>query len=437
MKVSIKQYKDDLGKKLKWLIIFRIIFTTILLGSTIFIQFQLHDDLSPLAKSLLALYALIVIIFYLSIIYAFILPYIKNGIIFAYIQIISDTFIVTLIIFCTGGFGSIFSFLYLVVIMYSSLLLFRKGSIIMASICSIQYGVMIDLEYYKIIIPFGIEENILALSYDWVFILYRIIMLIMACFAVALLSGFLSEQIKRTRKELLVMEEQVKRVEKVAVIGEMAASMAHEIKNPLASLIGAIQILKEELPPNAHQDKLMAIINREAERLNMLLTNFLFFTKPVTSSIKAIDLAKVIDEIVSLFEKDKCCRDRITISTKFNPNIFVEMDQSHLCQVMWNLLINSAEAIKDKGIISIDIYKTKRGYACIRISDNGCGISEKDLNSIFDPFFTTKSKGTGLGLSIVNRILESYDGELDVESKIGIGTTFTLSLKLINFNIDK
>ena len=136
---------------------------------------------------------------------------------------------------------------------------------------------MIDLEYYNLLKPLGMDGYVVNVSYDETNIFYRVLMIIMACFAVAFLSGFLSEQIKKTKTALLYMEEQVKRVEKMAVIGEMAAGLAHEIKNPLASLTGAIQMLREDLNYDAAQDKLMQIITREAERLNTLLGNFLFF----------------------------------------------------------------------------------------------------------------------------------------------------------------
>ena len=108
------------------------------------------------------------------------------------------------------------------------------------------------------------------------------------------------------------------------------------------------------------------------------------------------------------------------------------MDPAHLRQVLWNLLINAAEAIEGSGSIDIKLYSDKNKYACIEISDNGSGMSDEIMKSIFDPFFTTKKNGTGLGLSIVHSILESYDSRLDVESRENFGTTFTLKLEHIN-----
>ena len=413
---------------------FRVLFTTLLLGSTIILQLQ--ESPSPLARPLLLLYGLIAGIFLLSFIYSLILLRVKQGLFFAYIQCGIDTFIVTLIIYVTGCFSSIFSFLYLVVIVYSSMLLFRKGSMIMASLCCIQYGIMVDLEYYGIILPFVMKGNVLAANYDWSIVLYRIIMIIFACFAVAFLSSLLAEQAESTRKELLAMKDRVKRVERLAAIGEMAAGLTHEIKNPLASLTGAIQLLKDEISYNYDHDKLMQIVLRETDRLSTLASNFLLFAKPPAGKVEKIKLDKALREIVELFEKDSACGGKILIKKEFHPDIWIEMDPAHLRQVFWNLLLNAAEAAADtidgSGVIEIKTYPLNNEHACIKITDNGCGMSGETIKSIFNPFFTTKHSGTGLGLSIVHSILESYNIWIDVESEIDQGTTFTLNMKMID-----
>ncbi len=421
---------SEFYNKIKWLMFFRVLFTTLLLGSTIILQ--LNESSSPLARPLLLLYGLIAGIFLLSFIYSLILLRVKQGLLFAYIQCGIDTFIVTLIIYVTGCFASIFSFLYLVVIVYSSMLLFRKGSMIMASLCCIQYGIMVDLEYYGVILPSVMTGGTLAADYDWSVVLYRIVMIIFACFAVAFLSSLLAEQAESTRKELLAMKDRVKRAEKLAAIGEMAAGLTHEIKNPLASLTGAIQLLKDEISYNYDHDKLMQIVLRETDRLSTLASDFLLFAKPPTGKVEKIKLDEALREIVELFEKDSACGGKILINNEFHPDIWIEMDPAHLRQVFWNLLLNAAEAIKGSGVIKIKTYPLNNNkHVCIKITDNGCGMSEETARSIFDPFFTTKHSGTGLGLSIVHSILESYNIWINVESEIDHGTTFTLNVKMI------
>lgn len=420
---------SEFYNKIKWLMFFRVLFTTLLLGSTIILQ--LNESSSPLARPLLLLYGLIAGIFLLSFIYSLILLRVKQGLLFAYIQCGIDTFIVTLIIYVTGCFASIFSFLYLVVIVYSSMLLFRKGSMVIASLCCIQYGIMVDLEYYGIILPSVIKGGALAADYDWSIVLYRIVMIIFACFAVAFLSSLLAEQAESTRKELLAMKDRMKRAEKLAAIGEMAAGLTHEIKNPLASLAGAIQLLKDEIGYNYDHDKLMQIVLRETDRLSSLASDFLLFAKPPTGKVEKIKLDEALREIVELFEKDSACGGKILINNEFHPDIWIEMDPAHLRQVFWNLLLNAAEAIEGSGGIEIKTYPLNK-HVCIEIADNGCGMSAETTRSIFDPFFTTKHSGTGLGLSIVHSILESYNIWINVESEIDHGTTFTLNVKMID-----
>jgi len=422
--------EEDLRHKLKWLMFFRILFASLLLGSTIIVQ--LKENSFPPDKSFLVLYGLIITIFLLSICYAFIFRTATIRLLFLYFQIGIDTFLVTLIIFITGSFTSIFSFLYLVVIIYSSMIIFRKGSMVMASLCSIQYGILINLEYYGIIDPYFLKESGSIGSYAWNIVFFKVFITMVACFAVAFLSGLLSEQLRRTKKELLIMGERVERVEKMAYLGEMAAGMTHEIKNPLASLAGSIQILRKEIPYNPEHDKLMQIVLRETGRLNALVSNFLLFAKPPAGKIERVDLENALSETVKLFQKNQDTRRRVSIMSDFFPNIWVEMDPVHLRQVMWNIILNAAEAIEGEGLIKIKTYPLKHGYACIEVSDTGCGMSEELIQSIYDPFFTTKSSGTGLGLSIVHRILESYNTWLEVESEVGKGTRFTLKLKRID-----
>jgi two-component system sensor histidine kinase HydH len=423
----LNRSQDDLYSKLEWVMFFRVIFTSLLLGSTIILQFS--EKIYPIEGSLKLFYGLIITIFLLSFCYGLIFKHIKRKLIFAYIQIGIDTFAVTIIIFVTGSFASIFSFLYLVVIIYSSMLLFRKGSMVMAVLCSIQYGILIDLEYYGIINPFSMNGDNVIGSYDWSHVLFKVVITMVACFAVAFLSGFLSEQLRRTRNKLSALEDRIKRVERMAYMGEMAAGITHEIKNPLASLSGSIQILRKEIPYDPEHDKLMQIVLRETDRLSALVNNFLLFAKPPAGKIEKIELQSTLTETVKLFEKDKVGTGNVKITSEFSSNIWIEMDPVHLRQVIWNLLLNAAEAIEGEGLIGIKTYPLKHNYAGIEISDNGCGISDGYMESIFDPFFTTKSNGTGLGLSIVHSILESYNTWLDVDSKVGQGTKFSFKLK--------
>ena len=419
--------EGDLKNRLKWLVFFRLLFSTLLLGSTIFLQ--LGESPSPVSRPLLVLYGLIISIFILTFIYAAML---KRGIYSERaitVQIILDTFFVTVIITVTGGFTSIFNFLYLVVIIYTSMLLPRRSTVIIAALCCIQFGTMVDLEYFGWLNPFEKLDSQLASAHEWHEVLYKILITMIACFVVAILSSFLSEQTRSSRRELSAMADHVKRVEKMAAIGELAAGLAHEIKNPLASLSGAIQLLKEDMRYDPDHDRLMHIILREADRLSSLTTNFLLYARPPTGKNQSIELEMAVKEATELFQKDAANEREIETRTDLESGLWIVMDPAHLGQILWNLLLNAAESIEKDGNISIRTFSTKNKHACMRIRDNGCGIPRETLQTIFDPFYTTKAAGTGLGLSIVQRILDHYDAWLDVSSEPGKGTEITINFK--------
>jgi two-component system sensor histidine kinase PilS (NtrC family) len=241
------------------------------------------------------------------------------------------------------------------------------------------------------------------------------------------------------------MEEQMKRFDKMAAIGLLAAGMAHEVRNPLASLSGSIQMLKSELLLDQHQKQLMEIILRESERLNALITDFLLFAQPPQTNKGPWEIRKVIEETIDLFIHSPSFREGIRIHAP-NPreNIQAMIDPYQMKQVFWNLLMNAAQAMSNGGEIRIHLGKQngitwetdlplptqKKGEEWVKISiiDSGNGIAAQEKEKIFEPFFTTKENGTGLGLSIVHKIIENHNGVIQVESEVGKGSTFTIFL---------
>ena len=241
------------------------------------------------------------------------------------------------------------------------------------------------------------------------------------------------------------MEEQMKRFDKMAAVGLLAAGMAHEIRNPLTSLSGSIQMLKSELPLDPQQQKLMEIILRESERLNALITDFLLFAQPPQTNKRSWEIRKVIEETIDLFIHSPSFHEGIRIhrpSTRENFQAMIDPDQ--MKQVFWNLLTNAAQAMFNGGEIRVHLGKQngiswetglpfplqKKGKEWVKISitDSGNGITGQEKEKIFEPFFTTKENGTGLGLSIVHKIIENHNGVIKVESELGKGSTFTIFL---------
>lgn len=419
---SVKE-SANLSLQIKWIILSRVIFAVILIVSCL--VFSSGEHLSFFSQPFLTLYNIAAAILVLSILYLIWLNKFKNKLFLAYFQTITDTFIVTAIIFVTGSYDSIFTFLYLVVIIYTSMLLLQKGSLIIATISCLQYGILVELEYYKIITPF-MGQLYLSGTIDESYIIYRIIIIIMACFAVAILSGLLARQLKGAKQDLKMVREHLKRVEKMAAMDEMISGIAHEVKNPLASLSGSIQLLQEDTKPGSYEDRLMQIILRETDRLKNIVNNIRLFANPRTDNACVIKMAQIIEETVALFLNDPERNENINLTMKLNKDASVFIDPLHFTQILWNLLKNAAQSINGPGEIKIQLRSSITNRVYLIIEDTGIGISQKDGRDIFDPFYTTKPDGTGLGLSIIHRLIDTYDGVIDFESTPGKGTVFNI-----------
>ncbi|ABQ26853.1 two-component system sensor histidine kinase NtrB [Geotalea uraniireducens] len=231
------------------------------------------------------------------------------------------------------------------------------------------------------------------------------------------------------------MEEKLKKADRLAAIGELSARIAHEIRNPLASVSGSVQLIAQGGGIAAGDKKLLDIVQRETERLNALITDFLAYARPRRPVKVTMNLKGFMGNLVALLATDSRF-ERVKILNDCPDDLSVEVDRDQFQQVFWNLLMNAAEAMPAGGTVSIKAsaahkrrhLKGPGGEVRIAVTDNGAGMVPEDVNRIFEPFFTTKTGGTGLGLATVYRIIEAHDGMIAVDSSIGKGTTFTIYL---------
>jgi len=555
--------RDGLFSRIQWLMLFRAVLVTLLLGATVI--FQLRE--SPFFRyvSPYPFYLLISFTYALTLLYALLLRRVQKLRIFAYGQILGDLFFITLLIYITGGIASIFFWLYFFSIFSAGAILYRRGGLWIASASSILYGTLLDLEYYGILLPPGSRE-LYSLDYQSTYVLYLITVNMIAFYLVAILSSYLAEQVRRKEEELkkriidyrqlerlykhivqnvvsglitvdgegritsfnrmaeeitgykfeevyqeevdslfpglsawsrsvggnpggggnrlrflrwetrfvrkdgahlilgfsisplkdsvdremgniLIfqdltrlreMEEHVKRSDRLAAIGKMAAGIAHEIRNPLASISGSIEILKEELGGSTQNQALMGIVLREVHRLNSLIADFLLFARPISPGRERIHLNRLIEEIFQMISHSPDFNVLIHLDTEFEDELYIQGDPNQVRQVFWNLLINAAQAMPKGGMLRVRLRKGSSGgllpggrsYGEVSVIDSGSGIGEEEIGKIFDPFFTTKEKGTGLGLSIVHSIVESYGGKIAVQSQKGQGSVFSVFIPL-------
>jgi len=553
----------ELLSKIKWLMLLRLVFATFLLLATVVVQARSYPTFFN--TSLLSLYIITGVIYFLTLCYALLLNRIRRYILFAYVQILLDVLFVTALIYVTGGIESIFSFMYILTIINAAIVLYRRGGLLIASASSICYGSLLDLQYFGIVHPFYTRATGL-MTYGIGYYFYNLLMNIAAFYIVALLSSYLAEELRRSsvklkakqydldqlellhrnivqsistglitlndrlkisyvnpaaevmcgsgcnelegiyigdifpqivsylslsvegdsnfamshsqrgididfeRKdgtklhlgfsqsilrdpggdemglilifrdltEIRQMQEQVRRMDRLAVAGELAAGIAHEIKNPLASLSGSIQMLRDEVEFGPMQQRLMDITMREAERLNALVNEFLLFSRPGKAVDRSVEVNQVIKDTLEMLKNSPELSRPMRIEKNLTDNLWVHIDAQRLQQVMWNLVLNAVQEMPNSGRLTITTAvrpnrsggEGKQQVVEISIADTGPGILPENQGKVFDPFFTTKDQGTGLGLTIVHRIVEDYGGEIFLESDGRSGTIFKLHFPL-------
>jgi two-component system sensor histidine kinase PilS (NtrC family) len=232
--------------------------------------------------------------------------------------------------------------------------------------------------------------------------------------------------------ELRAMEGQVKRAERLAVIGGLAAGVAHEIRNPLASISGSIELLRNAPSGDEDSRPLMDIITREIDRLNVMVDDLLDYASPQPLRRVEFDLAALAHETMQVFEQDRSF-DHVALTAAddtVREGLRLTADPGKLRQVLWNLLRNAAEAA-DSGGGSIEVRVALAGeHASMEVADDGPGVASENLDRLFDPFFTTKSRGSGLGLATCQNIVHEHGGTIRAESEPGKGCRFVVRLPL-------
>ncbi len=542
---SLSRHSQELPLLLKILMVFRVATVTLFLGGAVVIQ--LKGSQALFFAPLFTIYLLVVAVYLITILLAAIFNQVQNLPRFAVYQVGIDLLVYTLVVFLTGGHSSPFPFLYLFSILWAALAL-RGGGYWTASVCSILYGGIVDLQYYKFLMPPRAAELAdLLLVNPWD-IMGRIFMHITAFYAVAFLGHMISYRYRTAREELTEktvdleklrslndvvfesitsgivvldnggairsmnlaaekmlsleargagkggrlgdvfsgipiqdllerasaggvnrwegtysddeeertlglsisplkepergyvvifqdltdlrdMEDKLRASEKLSAIGRMAASIAHEVRNPLASMSGSIQILKKDLDLDGEDLHLMDIVLKETQRLNDLVGNFLDYARPPAPRFEDVDLRGIVSDTVNLLGP-VAAADEITLEADLPAEpVILSVDISQMRQIIMNLVKNAADAVSSGGRITVSVGKDENGEGSVlAVTDDGQGLPDEVLPEIFEPFMTTKGDGTGLGLAIVYQLVQIHKGTIDVRTREGKGTTVSVQL---------
>lgn len=233
--------------------------------------------------------------------------------------------------------------------------------------------------------------------------------------------------------EIRSMEESVRRKDRLAAVGRVGAGLAHEIRNPLGAMRGAIQVLESNTPPESMQADLMSIILRESDRLNTIITNFLSYARPKAGNFSEIDVCEAIRDTLKLARHSPEVKENHLLVDELPPKpVFVSADVTQLKQIFWNLTRNAINAMPDGGTLRVRLETIPNKRIRIMFEDTGLGMSPEQVEQLFEPFSNSTSGGTGLGLSIVYQIIRDHNGIINVRSNQGDGTVITVELPCEN-----
>jgi two-component system sensor histidine kinase PilS (NtrC family) len=537
-------------QRLKLLIVSRLVILFVFFLVT-FILGAVSPAISVSPALLNFIYAVIIAMFLFSLVYTLLLRKEKYFRVNLYIQLMIDIGLISFLVYVTGSIGSNYSLLYSLVIIYSAIFLGRRGALVVASFCALAYGLVIDLEYFKIIPTFyttGRDYTVEASD-----VLVRLTVHILSFYILAFLASIVVEQEKKTRSlleeresafnqldllfrsiiesvdtgvmtttlqgriktfnraaenitgyphktvenkpiqdlfpdiagyfetgiqnqirnrreinivnskgypvilgcsisalkdrqgtqigyilifqdltEIKRMEDKLQQSKKLALIGEMAAGLAHEMRNPLASIAGSIELLGQTANLDDTDKRLMQIILRGKEQLDHFVRDFLLLARPLPETRESVRVDEMVDEIMEQIKMSKDWMPGIHVIKVFPGQVRACTNKEQLRQIIQNLILNALQAMEGEGKLKLEIFSVKledeKDYTAFQVSDNGCGIEEKDLKNVLEPFFTNKEKGTGLGLAIVSRLVDGYGGKIKIESQVNLGTTVTIWL---------
>jgi two-component system, NtrC family, sensor histidine kinase PilS len=557
-----KRSLPELHRRLQALMFLRVVLVSIFLGASLFIQLREADTYFGQLQT--AHFLIIVFIYLLTFVYVLILKYSSQLEWSAYLQLLVDTFSISVIVLATGGIDSIFSILYVFNIISAGIMLYRKGGLTIATACSLTYGALVFCHFYGIISPLGGRGAGLG-AYKGSEIVFLFLVNATGFYLVSYLGSYLSEQARRSHVELKAkqididklealnksiiegvdsglialdgrhriilfnpaaedifgverkealgnhaetlfpflldhlkggqpssspspskrgrfidlrypkdpgnasylrfcitpfplpgsdqrgqilafqdltelrqIEEEMKRVEGLALIGELAAAIAHEIRNPLASISGSIQLLKEGYSKEDMNRRLMDIVMREIDRLNHLVNEFLLFARPRKAKLDRFELNQLIQDSLDLFQKSQHWNKQVQVHRSFPRPVHLESDAEQIRQMLWNLFQNAVDAMPHGGSLFLateplegpPTESNAPAKVKVTIRDTGKGFEPKALENLFTPFFTTKPGGSGLGLATVKRITEGLKGQVQGTNHLGGGAEVTITLPL-------
>jgi len=344
----------------------------------------------------------------------------------AYVQIILDLVLITLLVYISGGLSGNLYVLYVFAIAAASVVLGKRGAYLTAALAAILFGALADGMFYGLI-PYFRAGQYRELSTGLV--LYTVFLAWALFFVMAFLVNYLAQSLGSARDALARARKELEIREREVAVGRMSALIAHEIRNPLAAISGSIQVLKNDLPLDEEQARLMDIVVKESRRVSRSIDQFLSLAAPGKEAFITFDLAETMRETMILLRSSGELNGRISVEGNFETTqVEFEGNPGQWKQVFWNLARNALRAMPEGGTLSVDFLRGSGDGVELRFADTGRGMSEEEKKHMFEPFFSRFEGGIGLGLAVVKKIVEDYEGRIHVSSEALRGTEIRVTL---------
>ena len=416
--------------RLAWITGLRLGFISLLLGATAF--FYLRGALSQFPTSQTIVLASIGAAFALTAIYATLL---RAGRVrgLAEAQIVLDQLTWSAIVYVSGGATSGATTFYALTCLVGAILIGQRGAAIAAFSGIGAFGMLCAGFGFRWIAP-PIDQRGGNYITAWGDIIYPLAVNVLGIVVVAILSAYLAERLRRTGGQLQEATERAEAAERLAMLGRLAAGLAHEIRNPLGAISGSIEMLRESQGLSEEDRRLCEIVQREAGRLNLLVTDMMDLARPRKPEPESVDVALLARDVVDLASRSE--RSASDVAVRYDgPSEPVRgtCDPAQMRQVLWNLVRNGVQASGAGTTVTVSV-RERDGKVFMAVSDEGVGLEPGSEKKIFDAFFTTRVKGAGLGLAVVRRIVDDHaylGASVEVRGSRVQGATFEVGLAAV------
>ena len=414
--------------RLIWLMVLRVTLISALLGATLIMNYGYEGALEDSSPRFLL--GIIASSYVLTILYAI---WHRSGwqrVILSRIQLGLDLAIWGSLVYVTGGVASGFTFLFDLWVIVAAVVLGGRIAFWTAGGSTLILAALAAVMYLQILSP--LPDQLIA-HYTIREVVYFFGINVSALFVVAALVSSLVSRLELTGHGLALervrranLAEELEKSRRLAALGELGASLAHEIRNPLSAVSGSVQMLLAGNDFKDEDNELGRIISREIDRIERLVGDMLHFVRPRPVAKKKMDLGRLACDIVGAFRQSPEASER-PISCTQNESVWVMIDPDQMRQVIWNLLRNAAQATEAGDKIEVRVAQDET-HACLEVEDSGLGIEPEKLEEIFDPFYSTRERGIGLGLALCDRIVKDHGGRIRAMPASTKGTLFRIVL---------